>query len=685
MNRLDVYYRALRQYRKEVEAKRQCKAENHAVATSDIRLDQIVFERKKCDIDRTWIDEIEKGLVFVEKAIKEERQFIRSNGEVVPIEKVKSVSKTSVEHLARHSNLITRVREDEDIIPDKLYTVEKLSDFAVYENRFLYMLLCYLRDFVTLRYNKILDVSNTYNASMAMSKSVKTEKETVIYKVELSDTRKDDEYLTANNSAQELIDRIDLLLKTISAFLSTPLMEMVAKAPMLKPPITKTNVLKMNNNFKGAMALYAFVTSYEGDGYTIESETKLITPFEPEFADEMANTVTLASFLTYKRALGIEAELAESYAVEEQKRKDEELQKRLDKIENLKRRLKNKEITAEEYIIDVEKALREYEKRLRDFNKTSLKLQDTETNLAEACKREKNLEDQNHQYIIELQEQRTAYEKRIEEINASHIEECARLKFEYEEKKEKELAEQESSYESKLLDKESEIAEMKASHKSEISALKSELANGNSEIEKQRKLIDEITEERRITQAKLLGLKTKTGNVQEDDSYITEERFDELEKMLASFKRFYKEEWVKAKKKIRRDFLWKKKNGEQDLTKPENKNEKEPESAEKLKLKPEKKADLLKAVPEEDAITENAANSESTEAENTTVENTSASAEDTASAEAKNASATSISEEINKDDISSGDDNMLTKEIANVNSSEQTEHSSSNEPISSNV
>ena len=42
------------------------------------------------------------------KAIKMERQFIRSQGEVVDIEKVKIVSRDSVEHLARHSNMITR-------------------------------------------------------------------------------------------------------------------------------------------------------------------------------------------------------------------------------------------------------------------------------------------------------------------------------------------------------------------------------------------------------------------------------------------------------------------------------------------------------------------------------------------------------------------------------------------------
>ena len=53
--------------------------------------------------------------------------------------------------------MITHVPEEEgdNIVPDKLYMVEKLSDYAVYENRFLFMLLSYLRDFIQYRLEKI--------------------------------------------------------------------------------------------------------------------------------------------------------------------------------------------------------------------------------------------------------------------------------------------------------------------------------------------------------------------------------------------------------------------------------------------------------------------------------------------------------------------------------------------------
>ena len=60
-----------------------------------------------CIVDESWIERIEQGMNFVGKAIDEERRFIRVNGEVQPIEKVRKVSKESVQHLARHSDLIT--------------------------------------------------------------------------------------------------------------------------------------------------------------------------------------------------------------------------------------------------------------------------------------------------------------------------------------------------------------------------------------------------------------------------------------------------------------------------------------------------------------------------------------------------------------------------------------------------
>ena len=264
MDQLDVFYRAFKDYRTQTFNDAEYSDLRAAVSNAAEREDKIQIEYNVCTVENDWLDAIDEGLVFVEKAIKEERQFIRSNGEVVPIEKAKNVSVESVLHLARHSNLISKeTQTSDDIIPEKLFTVERLSDYAVYENRFLYMLLRYLDDFISLRYNKILQVANVYHGEMNAKKTVDYRFRKLFYEVKLVDENKDDPYWFENNGLKPVLERMNSLLKLVYQLLATPLMQETAKAPMIKPPITKTNVLRMNENFKGAVNLYEFVSAYD--------------------------------------------------------------------------------------------------------------------------------------------------------------------------------------------------------------------------------------------------------------------------------------------------------------------------------------------------------------------------------------------------------------------------------------
>ena len=96
MKQLDVYYRALLQYRALTLQNRDCTMQRKAFAQANTSADRMTITRMICTVEEEWLDEIEKGLIFIEKAIKEERQFIYSNGEVEPIEKVKSISSTAI-------------------------------------------------------------------------------------------------------------------------------------------------------------------------------------------------------------------------------------------------------------------------------------------------------------------------------------------------------------------------------------------------------------------------------------------------------------------------------------------------------------------------------------------------------------------------------------------------------------
>lgn len=446
MNQLDAYFRALIDYRKQTLAQRDCSVQRAAIVKANRETDEIEVTRTLCHIEEDWVEAIEKGLVFVEKAIAEERQFIRSNGEVVPIEKVKRVSKDSVEHLAKHSNLITKKMEGEDFVPDQLYTVERLSDYAVYENRFLYMMLCYTRDFISLRYNKILDLTNTYRGRMQMKKTVSYRKQKTVYEISLVEERRDDAYLKENNEAKDIISRIDLVLKAVLHYLSTPLMQEVSKAAKLKPPVTKTNVLKMNQNFKGALALYDYLVAYQGLGYSTEETKRRLNPFTDGVADEMSEILALASFLTYEHGLGIKDYLKKAYDEEEERRKEYEKQRLAEQIKNLQRRIRESGMSPEEYMLLLEKR-----NRMLEADSAQLVLAKEEIEQLKA-EQERLLG-----VIAEQEEKIASLEAYVEELKAKHAEEIRLLKEAHaaeiqrlNEEHAQALAEQKAAYESEI-------------------------------------------------------------------------------------------------------------------------------------------------------------------------------------------------------------------------------------------
>ena len=541
MNQSDAYYRALLAYRKQLAGRRDCARDTRAFADAE-GSGSITVTRMVCTVDEEWIREIETGLTHIEKAIREERQFIYSNGEVIPIERVKTVSRDSVEHLARHAELITRVDKGGDLIPDQLYTVERLSDYAVYENRFLYMLLCYLRDFVTLRYRKILELTNRYDGRLAIERAVRISGRSVTCKIDLQETRQDDPYLREHNTARQLIDRMDLILKTIVAFLGTPLMESAGKAALLKPPITKTNVLKMDNNFKGAVALYDYIIAYDGDGYTVSEETREIQPFGIELAEDMAEAELLLSHLVYQYGLDLTPALKAAMEKDENEHRLAELRRQTAQLEAMERRLEREGESAADLVIRLEHQIRALQNEV-DRNealyaeidarkRTELDMAGTITALASRV--ESFDEDQ----------------RRIEREHEEALHDAERLH----------RREQASLLEAQAAEKvvwaEQTEAE-RARHRQDVVTMEKALKNKQSELDSLREAYEKMAEEKRLLEARVLGQRALAGEIScaDMENMTDQESFDELERQLDAFVRLYEKVWSKTKRRIRKDLL----------------------------------------------------------------------------------------------------------------------------------
>ena len=539
MNEMDLYYRALRQYRDTVVQDKNHARLMQSVQKASAQNDRLETIRTRCIIDETWIIAIEQALPFIEKAIREDRQFIRQEGEIVRIEKAKKVSKASVSHLARHSDLITHLPENESdpLLPDKIFITENESNYAVYENRFLYMLLCYTRDFVELRYAKISELGNTYRGALRISKHVEIGKRTLSFDATLNEVIKNDPLSEEDRLSNEMIERLEAIRVQITALLLTPLMNEVSKTPMIRPPITRTNVLRMDNNFKRAVELYDYLSTYEGDGYSIEEIKKRLSPFPEQVGAELFEAIPVLSHLTYKFGNGLEKSLEKAFLREEEEIALRESRQKLKALKEMRERLQEKGQSTEEYLLQMETYVHAMENQLTRFQQAEEKAKETILRLDEEIawhkERENTLKNdmdmlraENKTISSQAEEERTAHEELVKQLHQEH---------------ETTLRETQKHYQT-------QISEMSATHSEEQQQSK-------EQIDKLSGSLRRSEADRLILRARLHAYQGKYNDDADED--LTERyNFLLLEQERKWFEALYRKYWKQTKKRIRRELLW---------------------------------------------------------------------------------------------------------------------------------
>lgn len=565
MRLVDLYYKIISNYRKEMDGNREAENEIRTIRAADNKTDRLESIKYKCNISEDWITNIEEGLEYVDKAIKEERQFIAQQGEVVRIEKAKKASKATVSHLARHSNLITHVPEEEGatLVPDKVYIVEKLADYAVYENRFIYMLLCYLRDFINLRFEKIEDKLTTYNASLYIKKDIYLGRRTVNCEIKLDDEIKHDPFLYEKYRQLSLVERIDAAYQTVLSLLNTPLMIEVGKSPMIKPPIISTNVLKMNPNFKAALALYNYISSYKGDGYSFEEVHEVYTPFDKEMGSDYASLIALTTFTTYKYGNDLKDNLQVAYEEENKKQKELEKQKFIEQLIKLKRRVTESQSDLEKYSIMLEQRIRMLENEIYELNKLKQINEELTFELEKVKEQKKELSEKvdglnktiqeqmseinrlNEKYINDMKASEEAHRREIDNMYIRHQQEINNLKTQHEQ----EIQNLHSQYQSQIeLIQEryqSEINELNEKYQNEINNLTERYENEinylkdryetelNETVDKYRDQINVLIESQREEKNKMINeYVSQINDLTEGIKAAKEER----EKIMDSYK-----------------------------------------------------------------------------------------------------------------------------------------------------
>ena len=292
------------------------------------------FVSESVSLDSKWIDEIEAGIFHIEKIVKEPKTFIKDEEYIIDVERAKKTSSRTIRHLASHTRNIANVENDE-VKPKRVLTIENEEDLGIYENRFVAALIARLQIFVEKRYKDIND-KMTRNEVTSLTMDSEFAFGTTDIKYNLSLVMKQPPIETDElRTNLENLDRIDNLRKRLRIMTNTEFYKMLSHLKPVRPPIAKTNILKMNVDYHAAYKLWLYISSYTLLGYSVETKDKNL-PVDSDYYDD----IIMISSMSIKNLLDNDKKRQDIYDAikpKQPKKKKYKLLKKVDLKPNFKK------------------------------------------------------------------------------------------------------------------------------------------------------------------------------------------------------------------------------------------------------------------------------------------------------------------------------------------------------------
>lgn len=420
-----------------------------ALKDGDEGKDSIFGKTNEKVIDMDWVIAIEETLPYIQKAIDEQRRFIKQAENVVRIKKAK-----------------------------KILTVEREEGFAIYENRVLLTLIHKALMFVDDKYSKMKDVPNDSYNKITMNRHLELNQQKLDFSVNY--VNENHESLAEDLDVEDIeslsdFDRIRRIRQGLNECLATPLMKEIAKEPQVKPPLTQTNLLKENPNFKKAVELWSFLDTYKKQGFELVGEE-----YNGKMTDENKEDVYLAmEFQHFMMSIttnpALRKMLQEKYEEENALAKEE-----ADRPEKVK------EMVLEAQTEAVHKE--EIEKLTAEITELKQKIAEQKQKIEEQANIIKTQEGK----IAALENERESHAKQVEQMNADFAEKTRIAEENFANRlsaKQKEFDDAQTAhneYVTKLnTDNANKIAELNTNHSNEVAQLKSDYENRIDTINKE--------------------------------------------------------------------------------------------------------------------------------------------------------------------------------------------------------
>lgn len=366
----------------------------------------------------------------------------------------------------------------EETLPYIQKAIDEQESFAIYENRVLLTLIHKALMFVDDKYSKMKDVPNDSYNNITMNRHLELNQQKLDFSVNY--VNENHESLAEDLDVEDIeslsdFDRIRRIRQGLNECLATPLMKEIAKEPQVKPPLTQTNLLKENPNFKKAVELWNFLDTYKKQGFELVGEE-----YNGKMTDENKEDVYLAmEFQHFMMSIttnpALRKMLQEKYEEENALAKEES-----DRPEKVK------EMVLEAQTEAVHKE--EIEKLTAEITELKQKIAEQKQKIEEQANIIKTQEGK----ITALESERESHAKQVEQMNADFAEKTRIAEENFANRlsaKQKEFDDAQTAhneYVTKLnTDNANKIAELNTNHSNEVAQLKSDYENRIDTINKE--------------------------------------------------------------------------------------------------------------------------------------------------------------------------------------------------------
>lgn len=383
----------------------------------------------------------------------------------------------------------------EETLPYIQKAIDEQESFAIYENRVLLTLIHKALMFVDDKYSKMKDVPNDSYNNITMNRHLELNQQKLDFSVNY--VNENHESLAEDLDVEDIeslsdFDRIRRIRQGLNECLATPLMKEIAKEPQVKPPLTQTNLLKENPNFKKAVELWSFLDTYKKQGFELVGEE-----YNGKMTDENKEDVYLAmEFQHFMMSIttnpALRKMLQEKYE-EENALAKEEIEKLTAEITELKQKIAEQKQKIEEQaniiktqegkIAALENERESHAKQVEQMNadfaeKTRIAEENFANRLSAKQKEFDDAQTAHNEYVTKLN---TDNANKIAELNTNHSNEVAQLKSDYENRIDTINKENATATANLKSDYEGQLTSMKADYTSQIKNYEKQIADINAE------------------------------------------------------------------------------------------------------------------------------------------------------------------------------------------------------------